>query len=287
MSEPHGHPQYREYPLTAPLDRLIECVWFLSSGVLDGLRDSGADDNGAMAGPDVQHIPPDGSVELIVHVRDPFRQIDGGSARCQPQAMVVGVWTRPIAIVAPRTFDTVGIRIRPGCASAFWSEPAALFADTVTDATAVWGREISAIRDRLGETVDDRRRVAILSAFLADRLRRRDPAIARSIDRIVATRGRHAIDAVARDAGIGHRRLERAFRTHVGVSPKMFSRIVRFQQVLRHSRPETAGAWADVAARYGYTDQSHLIRDFQQFTGTTPHELATAEPELADYFRRR
>ena len=282
-----SEPRYREYPLTPPLGRLVECVWFLSSSVPDDVGGRAADDSAAMAAPDVQHIPPDGSVELIFHVHDPFSQIDGRSTRSQPPVMVVGVWTRPIAIVAPRTFDTVGIRIRPGGASAFWAEPAALFAETVTDARAVWGPELSALRDRIGETVDDHRRIAMLSAFLIRRLRRRDLAIARSIDRIVAARGQDSIDAVARDAGIGHRRLERAFRTHVGVSPKMFSRIVRFQHVLRHSRPDTAGAWADVAARCGYTDQSHLIRDFQQFTGTTPHELATAGPELADYFRRR
>jgi AraC-like DNA-binding protein len=279
MREPHSHPPYREYSLMPPLDGLVECVWFLSR--------TGPDTVGTVVEPDTQHIPPDGCVELIFHVRDPFVQIDEGAARSQPHAMVVGVWTRPIAIVAPRTFDTIGIRIRPGCASAFWAEPAALFADTVTDATAVWGREIAAVRARIGEAVEERYRLAILTAFLSARLRRREPTIAWSIDRIVATRGRQSIDAVAREAGIGHRRLERAFRAHVGVSPKMFSRIVRFQHVLRHSRPDTTAAWADVAALCGYTDQSHLIRDFQQFTGTTPHELATAEPELADYFRRR
>src|SRR5262249_16401564 len=196
---------------TPPLDRLVECIWFLSNGVLDGVRDHVFDDSAAIAEPDVQHIPPDGSVELIFHVRDPFDQIEDGVGRRQPHAMVVGVWTRPIAIVAPRTFDTVGIRIRPGCSSAFWAEPAGLFADTVTDAAAVWGRELVTIRDRIGEAVDDRRRLAILSAFLTGRLRRRDPAIARSIDRIVATRGRQSIDAVARDAGTGHRRRGRAF----------------------------------------------------------------------------
>jgi AraC-like DNA-binding protein len=267
--------RYREHTLAPPLDALVDCVWFL------------AQDAAPADVPEPQRIPPDGCVELIVHVGDRFAQIADGREQRQPDAMVVGVWTRPIAILAPRTFDTVGVRIRPGCLSAFCHVPATLVADTVTDATALWGPEIAAVRDRLGEADDDGERVAILSAFLTTRTRPRDPAIAFSIERILAARGRQSIDSLVRQTGVSHRRLERAFATHVGVSPKMLSRIVRFQQVLRHSRPETAGAWAHVAAECGYTDQPHLIRDFQQFTGTTPAGLATAERELADYFRRR
>jgi AraC-like DNA-binding protein len=267
--------RYREHTLAPPLDSLVACVWMLSQHESPGEV------------PEPQRIPPDGCVELIFHLGDRFAQIADGRERLQSDTIVVGVWTQPIAIVAPRTFDTVGVRIQPGCISAFCDEPATRFADTVTDATAIWGREISAVRDRLGAARSERDRVKILAAFLTARLRRRDPAIGQSIARIVATRGRQSIDHVVRQTGVGHRRLERAFGTHVGVSPKMLSRIVRFQHVLRHSRPETAGAWAHVAAACGYTDQSHLIRDFQQFTGTTPHLLATSERELADYFRRR
>jgi AraC-like DNA-binding protein len=270
-----SEPRYREYALEPPLDALVECVWFLAQDARSG------------AAPDVQRIPPDGCVEIIFHLGERFDQLANGRRRPQPGAMVIGVWTQPIAIVPPGRFDTVGVRIRPGCASAFSAEPMDRFTDTVTDATAVWGRAIAAVRDRLGDARGDAGRVAIVSEFLVSRLRQRDPAVAAAIARILSTRGRQSIDALARAAGVNHRRLERAFRAHVGVPAKTLSRIVRFQHVLRHSTPDTAGAWADVAATCGYADQSHLIRDFAQFTGTTPVQLAAAEPELADYFRRR
>jgi AraC-like DNA-binding protein len=268
-------PRYREYPLDPPLDALVACVCFL------------AQDARPRAAPDVQRIPPDGCVEIIFHLGERFDQIDGGRRQPQPGAMLIGVWTQPIAIVPPGRFDTIGVRIRPGCASAFSPEPMDHFTDTVTDATAVWGPAIASVREQLGDASSDADRLAIVSAFLASRMRRRDPAVAASIALILSTRGRRSIDALARAAGVNHRRLERAFRTHVGVTAKTLSRIVRFQHVLGHSTPETTGAWAEVAAACGYADQSHLIRDFAQFTGTTPVQLATAEPELADYFRRR
>lgn len=278
MPGPMTQPRYREYPLDPPLDALVECVWLLSQGA------------GATGDGEAQRIPPDGCVEIIFHLGDPFEQLSHGARQRQPGTMVVGVWTQPIAIVPPGQFDTIGIRIRPGCASAFAAVPMHLLTDTVVDATAVWGSAVAQVRERLGEAgsaASDQERVAIVSEFLTGCLRDRDPAVARSVALILSTRGRRSIDALARAAGVNHRRLERAFRAHVGVPAKTLSRIVRFQQVLRHSTPDTAGAWADVAVACGYTDQSHLIRDFAQFTGTTPIQLATAAPALADYFRRR
>ena len=198
--------------------------------------------------------------------------------------MVVGVWTGPIALAPPPCYDTVGVRIRPGCAAAFWRAAAHELTDVVVDATAVLGAGAASLLDRLRNTSDDRQRVREVEAFLRRRMRQREHRVARSVDRLVAARGHLSIDALARDAGVGQRWLERAFHEQVGVSPKTLSRIVRFQQVLAHPRES---GWADVAIACGYADQSHLIRDFTQFAGETPRELLASQAAVADYFRRR
>jgi len=78
--------------------------------------------------------------------------------------------------------------------------------------------------------------------------------------RAPARRGSHA--------GVSARHLERVFFARVGLGPKAFARIVRFQNVLRSSLPD----WAAIAADCGYTDQAHLIHEFREFTGQTPAE---------------
>lgn len=271
---------YREYPPAPPLRRVVDCVWFLSRP------------RGASGSDPVQRIPPDGSIELIFHLGERFVQVNGVDRTPQAAALIVGVWTQPIALAAPLAFDTVGVRIRPGGGSAFWPVSAASFTDAAVDAAAVLGRDVRDLWERLGTRVGDQARVADVSAFLNSRLRPDRTPIAGALARIAGARGRASLDLVARDCGVGARRLERAFQRHVGVSPKMFSRIVRFQEVLRRApaRPADSGtpeSWADVAIGCGYADQSHLIRDFAQFTGDTPAALRAAEPELADYFRRR
>ena len=275
-------PSYREYPLPPPLDAFVKCVWFLRqarSDTYDG---------------QIQRIPPDGTIELIVHLDAPFSQIEEDRSVTQPRSMIVGVWTKPIALVAPRAFDSVGIRVRPGGWPAFFAEPAALFTDRVTDAAAVWNRPARQLSERLASLRDDGDRVGAIAAFLAGRLRLRARRVDTSVARILSTHGCERVELVARGAGISSRQLERTFRNDVGVPPKMLSRIVRFQRVLRAASPAaTAGlkscatSWADVAIGCGYTDQAHLIRDFREFAGETPAALTSSEAAIADYFRRR
>jgi transcriptional regulator GlxA family with amidase domain len=80
--------------------------------------------------------------------------------------------------------------------------------------------------------------------------------------------GSVSVEALARDAGVSVRTLERHFLTHVGLSPKRWLRILRFQRVVGEGDPgpDLLGR----ALRAGYYDQAHFLRDFREFAGTTP-----------------
>ena len=75
---------------------------------------------------------------------------------------------------------------------------------------------------------------------------------------------------VTRNIGISQRRFIQLFTDHVGLTPKLFCRIRRFQNVLRLVRTGEPFQWADVALASGYYDQSHFIHDFTEFSGFTP-----------------
>lgn len=87
--------------------------------------------------------------------------------------------------------------------------------------------------------------------------------------------GRVSITRLAGELGISHRHLIAQFRQHVGLSPKRCARILRFNRALRMIDHEPTRSWADIVYDCGYNDQSHLIRDFHQFSGRTPTELAS------------
>jgi transcriptional regulator GlxA family with amidase domain len=101
----------------------------------------------------------------------------------------------------------------------------------------------------------------------------KDPAIAAAL-RAMRARGRPVnVDVFAHAAGIGRRQFERRFRDRVGLSPNLFGRIVRFQHAFAALGHEPG---ALLAARLGYVDQAHLIREVRRFSGRTPTLLADA-----------
>jgi AraC-like DNA-binding protein len=92
------------------------------------------------------------------------------------------------------------------------------------------------------------------------------------------------IPAIARSAGISDRGLVRKFRQLIGISPKSYSRIVRFQRVLRSFESDPLIEVPDVAIKYGYYDQSHLINDFRQYAGLTPTEFRARNNKITEAF---
>jgi transcriptional regulator GlxA family with amidase domain len=125
---------------------------------------------------------------------------------------------------------------------------------------------------------------ALLSA--ANMARRGDLTIEEAVRRIASAKGAMDLAAMARDLGLSTRQFERRFHAAVGLPPKLFCRIERFNNVFR-ALGQGAGNWADTAIDCGYYDQAHLIRDCKSLSGATPAVLLADDADLARYFYRR
>jgi AraC-like DNA-binding protein len=96
-----------------------------------------------------------------------------------------------------------------------------------------------------------------------------DPRLDRALAALASRRGGLSVSLVAEAAGLSPRQLDRLFTRFVGLSPKLLSRVVRFRCAW-NAGVEHSGDWASIAARCGYADQSHLVRDFRAFAGAPP-----------------
>ena len=118
-------------------------------------------------------------------------------------------------------------------------------------------------------------RFDLLDGLFARRMASAPPAArapAWAFEQIEASGGLIDIAGLARELGCSPKHLIAQFREHIGLPPKLVARLVRFDRVVRHLRTGADADWSQLAAELGYYDQSHLIRDFRQFTGATPTE---------------
>jgi AraC-like DNA-binding protein len=125
------------------------------------------------------------------------------------------------------------------------------------------------------QTWDERGR--LLDDFLLDRATRGpqpSPEVTHAWHLLVHSGGRNTISGLARQVGWSHKHLITKFKQQVGVAPHTAARLLRLSTVWQHLDHDQT--WARIAAESGYADQSHLIREFRHFTGTTPAALVTA-----------
>lgn len=156
--------------------------------------------------------------------------------------------------------------------------------DRVIELEALLGDRVLGLRQRLLETPSPRARFALLEQWL---LRLLDagaevhPAVIEASRTIAGTHGRIDLPALSRDTGFSREHLIRRFREQVGLTPKAYGNIVRFNRALELARGP-APSWAEIALACGYYDQSHLVRDFKRFAGRAPVTLLRdARPDAA------
>jgi len=253
-----------------PLGGQVECFWRLE---------------GRGAGLPPETIVPDGCMEIVLHCGDRFDRLgERGQAERQPAAFVVGQMTRPLVVRPAARIETWGIRFRPGGAAAFLDGGLQELTGHVVALETLWGAEGRRWVERIGEARDPKERRRRIEAMLLERLRHRavDPIAHAAARSLVAARGRLRVAALASEAGIGMRQLERRFLRGVGLPPRLLGRILRFQHLFRLA-PDAAtpATWADRALDAGYYDQAHLLRDFREFAGSTPPRFLAEQGEFS------
>src|SRR3954447_2119785 len=266
-----SHPMdYLELSPPPPLDRMVHRFWFLRTRV-------GAE-------PAVQTIVPDGRGEIVLHLGEPFAELDAaGQSRPQGRALVAGQLTGPFRLVPRPGADVIGIRLRTGAAHRLLP-PQRELTGRVVPLTDV-GRALEpCLLDAVRGETDPRGRAASLCAALARVLSSGafgavDAAVARLEPGQPTT-----ISELARSVALTPRTLQRRFHAEVGLDPTLLRRILRFRAAFRLLERLPPGRWSRVASRAGYFDQAHLIRDFRRFAGAAPSVFFDAGPELARAF---
>lgn len=152
--------------------------------------------------------------------------------------------------------------------------------DFSLDSRLLLGRTVDELHEQLTTMHDYAAMVAAVEAYLLRALRHlRRPA--RPIDAVLplllTTASPLSIDWLAHEACLSPRQFERNFFERVGMNPKLYARIVRFDRAFRLKEQRADLDWLAVAVQCGYYDYRHLVRDFKEFAGVTPPQLLAVE----------
>jgi AraC-like DNA-binding protein len=221
-------------------------------------------------------ILPNACVDLVLYVSEPSRG-DGIAAIVAPphRSYVVGSTLRSFIVRSVGWRHVIGASLRPAGVEPLLGLPAAVIGESVALLRDVIGRQADEIEDRIlsGPPDTAMRRMADVLEHWHGTLETPDAVSHRAEILVRQASGRTRIDALAGDLNISARRLERHFLAHVGMTPKLFSRLVRFDRAVRDLNRRGTTSWSQFALAHGYTDQAHFINEFREFAGVTPTEL--------------
>lgn len=263
---------FATYKPSPPLSQFVDYVWWLSDSPTHTQ----------------ERIVPTGTQELVFNLcHDAFDIRGDGHGRGGRRfsgALVSGAYDKYFVIDTRAHANIVGVHFKPGGARSILGVPLGQLANEHADLELLWGTPARALRERLGEAAGTQQRFRLVEKQLLERLAPHSGAnrvVAAAIQRLVHQH--RAVTEVAGELGISCRRFIELFTAEVGMTPKLYARVQRFQGALACARTATPD-WAELALRCGYCDQSHLIREFVSFSGFSPTEaLRHGHPQLKEH----
>lgn len=225
-----------------------------------------------------ERVLPSGTVEIVFNLA-------GGDMRCyDPETMrcvqvrspiVTGVHRRHFVIDTEQQRSIMGVGFSPAGAWRWLGVPPDELADRHVELEALLGPAVRQWEEILRDAGGPRQRLERLNAILErNRLREAHPAVEWAVEQICGYPSDIRVDHLAEECQLSARRFSHLFTRQVGIAPKGFIRIRRFQAALAEIRKRGSFDWSALAVSTGFADQSHLIREFKAFTGLTPNAYA-------------
>ncbi|MDB6079690.1 MAG: transcriptional regulator, AraC family [Akkermansiaceae bacterium] len=257
-----GNARFQRVKPRPPLSDFVAGLWLFS---------------GYQAAHEFEHLLPSGKVILVINLEElPVKCYEPGTLAVQQTLrgpVLCGVHDVFEVVDTHAQREVMGVEFLPGGAPAFFDLPLDEMRGTDLPLEALWGPAADELHDRLLHASSGTRRLAILEQALLGRLRenaRVHPVIAKAAAQL--DRGGEPVEIAALAAAVGwsDRYFIKTFSEQVGITPKVFGRIRRFQGALRRMKRDRECSWTELALDCGYYDQAHFIREFKALAGMTP-----------------
>jgi len=200
-----------------------------------------------------------------------------------PQTFLYGQTVTRTSIYLSGAFKTVGVRFFPHALRYFFGFGAYELTDSCLDLNLLPKNKETEITEKLLNTRCVKDKIEILSdyLFLLMRPGKRymDESTCYAVTKIIESAGNFSLRELQKELRMTERSLQRKFKQEVGISPKLFAKVCRFQASFTQLKNNSYTKLSDIAFDNGYADQSHFIRIFKEFTGFSPYQIIKQSPQ--------
>jgi AraC-like DNA-binding protein len=221
-------------------------------------------------------VMPSTSIVMGFQYHGRLHKIQGDQVDLLDRSGISGLQTNPCIFQRDSETRTILVRFKPWGVSAIFSEAAYVFSNTVVNLNnIIKTSRLAILEERLNLAINQEDLAMWVQNFLLEQLlvskRKIIPPHFIAAVNSMMTNKTQSIAMVAKTYGFSERSLERKFHDLVGVSPKKFSSMIRFEKAIAHL--ESKSDWEKMGANLGYYDQSHFIHEFKQFANLTPKQF--------------
>ncbi|HEX4631188.1 MAG TPA: AraC family transcriptional regulator [Chthoniobacterales bacterium] len=265
-----------------PLRNFVAMLWRL-----EGDERSGANT--------METIVPDGSAELVINLWEDSARTFDFDGIAEPRkfggAIFSGPHSSPFVIPATSNRCLIGAHFVAGGAFPFLAMPLEELRNEHVELEALFGNGAGELRGELLSLETAAQQFAVLESFLLRQLvksRAHHRAVVFALQRFGSSdQPPHRIEELRKDAGLSGRRFSRVFSEQVGLTPKLFARLNRFQRAVRLLPQAREINWGEIVFAAGYYDQAHLIHEFQSVSGVTPMEYVSRQTDRWNHLANR
>ncbi len=223
-----------------------------------------------------QQLIPDGKTDLLLNFDSSIYILDSYSKKVSiTKSIFQGLRKTPYTFEFGKNLNIIGIRFLPFGLSVMFGIPEKEISAKPVEANLIIGNKLKEIEEKVFYETEISGKLRIIESWLLDcfvSTYEQKLSLPRKLDSLNVSKGLMKINDIFEDSA-NYKKAQRTFREYIGISPKLYARMLRFESIHNELRNLKQLDWMSIVTKYNFHDQSHLIKEFKFFTGITPNEF--------------